>query len=201
MSPDPNQTAPIGSGLLVLVVGASGVGKDTLIRQLIQAVEFSDLVVVRRAITRPPETSEDHVALTPEDFASTREQGGFAITWSAHELAYGLPIAMDDAIRAGRRVLASVSRTVVAAARSRYVNVHVIEIAASPEVRRVRLASRGRESAESQVTRLERHVDRDENETPDAVVSNDGDLDTAVQAFAASIRFATHHRATPKPTR
>ena len=33
--------------------------------------------------------------------------GAFALTWSAHDLLYGVPIAVDDAIAEGRVVVAN----------------------------------------------------------------------------------------------
>jgi ribose 1,5-bisphosphokinase len=51
-------------GILVAVVGASGVGKDTIMRLAHESLRDEPRVhFVRRAITRPPEPSEDHEAL------------------------------------------------------------------------------------------------------------------------------------------
>ena len=59
-------------GCLVLVVGPSGAGKDTLLRRAAAALrDEGRYCFVRRYITRPAgDPHEDHVALTEEEFAA-----------------------------------------------------------------------------------------------------------------------------------
>ena len=66
--------------------------------------------------------------------------------WEAHGHCYGLPRAIDDDIRAGRTVVANVSRTVVEAMRRAYADVTVVSITAPPDVLAERLAARARSS-------------------------------------------------------
>ena len=54
--------------------------------------------------------------------------------WEAHGHCYALPRAIDDDIRAGRTVVANVSRTVIDAMRRAYANVVVVSITAPPDV-------------------------------------------------------------------
>ena len=81
-----------------LVVGASGVGKDTLLNGARAALAADDrFVFARRTITRSADAGgEDHLFVPPDAFARTREAGGFLASWSAHGLDYGLPIALAD---------------------------------------------------------------------------------------------------------
>jgi ribose 1,5-bisphosphokinase len=146
------------SGVFVAVVGPSGVGKDTLINfaraQLAGEPRFE---FVRRVITRAADAaSEDHDSLSIEDFAAAEAAGAFALAWDAHGLRYGLPVAVDAAIAAGKVVVANMSRQMLGALQDRYENCIVVEVWARPEVIAQRLAARGRESAEAIAARLAR---------------------------------------------
>jgi ribose 1,5-bisphosphokinase len=138
---------PIGPGRLVLIVGPSGAGKDTLIgiaKQLLAGdarVKFP-----RRVVTRPSSQFEDNIAVTSAEFDAALGRGGFALHWQAHGHAYGIPKDIDDDIRAGNTVAANVSRTIVADARRRYRNVTVVSITAPADILAARLAARGRAS-------------------------------------------------------
>ena len=132
----PSYTADaIGPGRLILVVGPSGAGKDTLLGFAKAAcAEDANIVFPRRVVTREATSSEDNVALRSDEFREALARGDFAMHWEAHGHSYGLPRAIDDDIRAGRSVVVNVSRTVIEAARRAYANVVVIAITAPPEV-------------------------------------------------------------------
>src|SRR4051812_14926204 len=112
---------PIGPGRLILIVGPSGAGKDTLIdiarRHLAgdARVKFP-----RRVVTRPPSQFEDNIALTPAEFDAALGRGGFALHWQAHGHVYGVPKEINDDIRSGDTVAVNASRTIIADARRRY---------------------------------------------------------------------------------
>lgn len=162
----------IGPGRLVLVVGPSGAGKDTLL-DLVKAacVEDSNIVFPRRVITRQASVSEDNEELSLGAFREAAGRGAFAVCWEAHGHCYGLRSAIDDDIRAGRTVIANVSRTVVGAMRRAYADVVVIAITAPPEILANRLASRGRGSDGKIEQRLGRIVDND-LAAPDVTIVN-----------------------------
>ena len=121
----------IGPGHLVLVVGPSGAGKDTLL-DLVRAATANDagITVARRVVTRAATSTEDHDSVSDSAFDDAVANGDFAIWWTAHGNKYGIPRAADDAIRAGRTVLCNVSRAVVAPARARYARVTVVLVTA-----------------------------------------------------------------------
>ena len=147
--------------MLVLVVGPSGAGKDTLLnaarRALTDDIRFR---FVRRVITRPAHAGgEDHEAVSEAEFV-TRD---FALQWAAHGLRYGIPIDVAEDIARGVTAVANVSRSVVAEAAERF-PVQVIEVTAPPELLAARLATRGREKPADTAARLARRVT-----LPDAV--------------------------------
>jgi phosphonate metabolism protein PhnN/1,5-bisphosphokinase (PRPP-forming) len=158
------------TGILVLVVGPSGAGKDTLLNAARDRLAAdSRFRFVRRTITRPADAGgEAHEAVTEAEF----ETRAFALSWQAHGLRYGIPADIADDIRVGRVVVANVSRTVVADA-ARMLPVRVIEVHAPPAVLSARLAGRGREDVAEIALRLAREV-----QLPDWIplerISNDG---------------------------
>jgi ribose 1,5-bisphosphokinase len=166
------QPAAIGPGRLVLVVGPSGAGKDTLLGLAKAAcVEDANIVFARRAITREASVSEDNEELSPDSFREALERGAFVVNWEAHGHCYALRSAIDDDIRAGRTVIANVSRTVIGALRRAYADVVVIAITAPPEILAKRLAARGRSSDGKIDQRLGRVVD-DDSAIPDVTIVN-----------------------------
>ncbi len=173
-------------GILVLVVGPSGVGKDTLLNAA-RDVLASDprFRFVRRAITRPADAGgEAHEAVTEAEF----ETRAFALNWQAHGLSYGIPTDIADDIAAGRVVVANVSRNIVADA-ARLFPIRVIEVHAPPGLLAPRLMDRRREDATEIAVRLAREV-----QLPDWVpierVRNDGTLHEGVRRFLDALSRA-----------
>jgi ribose 1,5-bisphosphokinase len=166
--------ALIGPGRLVLVVGPSGAGKDTLLRLAQAAFSSDDLILFpRRIVTREASTAEDNVFAGRDEFQRTILLGGFALHWEAHGHLYGLPRAIDDAIVAGHTVVANVSRTVVGLARRTYAAVTVVMITAPADILAERLAARARASDGATQDRLGRSVDAG-GVAPDVTISNVG---------------------------
>ena len=167
----------IGPGRLVLVVGPSGAGKDTLIGLARAAcADDGNIVFPRRVVTREASRFEDNEQVSLEAFRQARSKGEFAVHWEAHGHCYALPGAIDDDIRAGRTVVANVSRTVVDTMRRAYADVVVVSITAPPEVLAERLAARARGSDGQIANRLNRAVDG-VAAAPDATITNVGDVE------------------------
>ena len=166
--------AAIGPGRLVLVVGPSGAGKDTLLGLAKAAcADDRNIVFPRRLITRAASASEDNEEISADAFQRALADGDYALHWEAHGHRYALSQVIDDEIRAGRTVIANVSRTVISAARRYYTNVVVVSITAPPDVLAARLAMRGRASDGQLAQRLARTVD-ETNATPDFTIVNSG---------------------------
>ncbi|TWA96040.1 phosphonate metabolism protein/1,5-bisphosphokinase (PRPP-forming) PhnN [Bradyrhizobium stylosanthis] len=183
-----DEAGAIGPGRLVLVVGPSGAGKDTLLR-LAQAACSDDpnTVFPRRIVTRASSADEDNVAVSPDEFRRSREHGDFAVHWEAHGHSYALPSDINDDIRAGRAVVANVSRTVIAALRHAYANVVVVAITAPPEVLAQRLAARARQSDGNIAERLSRSVD-DASAHADITIVNAGSAEHHSRQLVSVIR-------------
>jgi ribose 1,5-bisphosphokinase len=164
--------APVGPGRLILVVGPSGAGKDTLLGLAKAAcAEDRNVVFPRRVVTREASSSEDNAQLAPGDFQQALARGDFAMHWEAHGHCYGLPREIDADIRAGRSVVVNASRTMIDAARRAYANVTVIAVTAPPEVLAGRLKMRSRGSDGRIEDRLGRTVD---TTAPDVTILNVG---------------------------
>jgi ribose 1,5-bisphosphokinase len=162
----------VGPGRLILVVGPSGAGKDTLLGLAKSGcAEDASVVFPRRVVTREASSSEDNAQLSADDFRQALARGDFAMHWEAHGHHYGLPRAIDDDIRAGRSVVVNVSRTVIEAARRAYANVTVISITAPPDVLAERIRMRARDSDGRVEQRLGRTVD---STAPDITILNVG---------------------------
>jgi ribose 1,5-bisphosphokinase len=175
---------------LVLVVGPSGVGKDTLIGGARQAlVNDKRFTFVRRIVTRPAAIEvEDHESMGLQSFQDNEAAGRFALAWDAHELRYALPISLDTDLALGRVVIANVSRHVVGEACSKYPSCAVILITAEISCRAERLRKRGRESADQITSRLARESAAVPAGIEPIIIDNSGSLAIGVTAFVMALR-------------
>jgi ribose 1,5-bisphosphokinase len=162
----------IGPGRLVLVVGPSGAGKDTLIA--IAATEVPDAIVQSRVVTRPPSVAESNEELSEAAFDAALAAGDFSIHWEAHGLKYGLRRDIDDHLRGRRTVVVNVSRAVVPLLRARYANVVAVLVTAPEDVLLARLAARLRASDGPLDKRLAR-ASLDGDVGADIVINNVGE--------------------------
>lgn len=143
------------SGRLIVVVGPSGAGKDTVIDALCAA--RPDLIRARRVITRPSEAGgEDFEGVTEADFNTRVAAGDFALHWGAHGLRYGIPVAIDTHLAAGRDVMFNGSRGILTTALARYPDMRTLFVTADADVLAARLTARGREDADDIARRLKR---------------------------------------------
>jgi ribose 1,5-bisphosphokinase len=176
----------IGPGRLVLVVGPSGAGKDTLLAAARAACAGVDgIVFPRRVVTRQASAFEDNDEISPEAFRQACGRGDFAVHWQAHGHGYGLPRGIDDDIGAGRTVVANVSRGVVDAMRRAYADVTVVLITAPPEILEQRLAARARRSDGQLADRLGRVVEG--AAAPDVTIVNVGSVEFHARELIAVI--------------
>lgn len=179
-------------GLFVAFVGPSGVGKDSLLRGVCQAMAASHgAVLARRVITRPADPAlEDHDSLDEAGFAAAKARGDFCLSWDAHGLSYGIPKELVDVVDAGALVLANLSRGVLDEGRKSFPHFLVLSITAEPHVRAERLAGRGRESGADIEARLARAIVQEPSGGDVIPVTNNGTLDVAVDSACQAIKAA-----------
>lgn len=183
---DAAASAKIGPGRLVLVVGPSGAGKDTLIDLARAACVGDDRVVfTRRVVTREASGAEDNDQVTPEAFRAAAARGDFAVHWEAHGLCYALPRSVTEHIGAGRTVVANISRSVIDELRGLYSDVVVIAVTAPPEVLAARLLARGRTSDGPIAQRLQRTAS---DIVADVVIDNVGDPLIGARVLVAQLK-------------
>ena len=179
-------------GTMVVVVGPSGAGKDSVMsyaaRRLSGDGRFG---FVRRVITRPAcAGGEDHEPIDMAGFRRRAEEGGFAVSWDAHGLCYGIPRETLDRLAGGVTLIANGSRSALPAFAGVYPRLKVVLITARPEILAARLAARGRESAEAIKRRLERAVPEIVTAAGTVVIDNSGALEEAGEAFVSLLAEA-----------
>lgn len=187
----------LGPGVLALVVGASGVGKDALIAGA-RAVLAEDgrFAFPERVVTRTAHDAEGHASLSDAEFSRAVEAGQFALSWSAHGLRYGVPADIDGMIAAGRTVVANASRTIGGAARERYARVCLILVECPLTIRAARLALRGREAEAGIEARLRHQVEAFDPAAADVRIDNSGALADGVHALVEALRSISADGAT-----
>lgn len=176
-------------GILFLVVGPSGVGKDSLIggaRRLLE--DDVSYWFPTRFVTRPADAGgEAHQPMTFDDLDRLAGEGAFLLSWRSHGHGYGIPIAAGEALRRGRSVIVNVSRQVIPDARQHWSPVRVMLITAPREILRSRLIARGRETMADIERRLDR-IDAYQVAGDDVCqVVNADRLDQATDRFVAMI--------------
>ncbi len=183
------QPLPVAAGTMVVVVGPSGAGKDSVMSYA--ARHFAGeprLGFVRRVITRPPDAGgEAHEAVDAAGFRARASAGAFAVSWDAHGLSYGIPRETFDRLSEGMTLVANGSRSALPAFAEAYGRLKVVQITARADILAARLAARGRESAEA----IARRLDRAAPEIADTVViDNSGALEEAGDAFVRLLASA-----------
>lgn len=143
---------------LFYVIGASGVGKDSLIDYVRQQLPAgAPVAFAHRYITRPADAGgENHVALSDDEFLVRQHSGAFSMVWESHGLRYGIGTEVRQWLDLGLDVVVNGSRDYLAKAAARFPCLMPALIQVDPAVLRTRLKLRGRESAADIEQRLQR---------------------------------------------
>ena len=174
------------SGRFIAVVGPSGVGKDSLMEAL--CARHPGILRARRVITRDAEAGgEDYEAISPALFAARAAGGDFALHWRAHDLSYAIPRSVNDTLRAGRDVLANLSRGVLSKADLVFDDLRVLHVTARPDILARRLQTRGRETRAEIARRLARPAPALPEGLNVIEIRNSGSLERAVDAACAAL--------------
>lgn len=180
----------IVQGHLVLVVGPSGAGKDSIIAGARTALKGdAGVVFPRRFVTRLSNPdAEDHVSMSEMEFAVAVADGAFALWWRAHGNSYGIGRFIESHLDSGATVVVNCSRASVGDACDRFANVTVAEITAPDDVLVARIVARGRETADQARARVARRVPDYPAGVRVTRIVNDGPLDMAVASFCQILK-------------
>ncbi|MCO7518293.1 MULTISPECIES: phosphonate metabolism protein/1,5-bisphosphokinase (PRPP-forming) PhnN [unclassified Pseudomonas] len=174
----------ISRARVILLIGPSGAGKDSLIDAAREPLRARGVEVARRVITRSAEAKgEDAHGVSEAQFQAMHDAGAFALDWQANGLRYGIPIQVDRWLGTGKSVLINGSRGHLAAARRRYPDLLAVGLAVSPQVLRERLLARGRESLEDIEQRLARNARLQAYDADVHVLDNSATLAEALRAL------------------
>lgn len=173
-------------GIFFAVVGASGVGKDTVLDGVRTRLEHTEqFYFPKRLITRPADAGgEEHHSVSNAEFVQRVRDDKFSLWWSAHEMHYALPDDVFSALRFGKNVVANISRRMVQETIHKFNQVEVIELTADPETIKQRLMTRARESEAEIMVRQLREITLDWNDGIKVTsITNDGNVGEAVDKF------------------
>lgn len=145
-------------GHLLYLVGASGVGKDSLINELLVIAKKQDQILLApRFVTRSIRQPGYDQALTEPAFLKQRNAGAYLFSWQAHGYYYGVENSILLQLKKGRNILVNGSRAYIENARQIYPAVIVVGVEADQQHLQERLKNRGRESSEDIAERLTRN--------------------------------------------
>ena len=171
-------------GILFLIIGNSGSGKDSIINGVVQKFpsHLKQIYAPKRIITRKPSETEQNISISTRDFRIMEEEGNFALSWHIYGLDYGVPIEIENCLANNHPVIINVSRTVVAEAKGKYKNVKVIFIKVPFEISYQRIKDRKRETEDLVNERIERARTNQNFLEADFVLDNSGDLNDSIEA-------------------
>lgn len=186
-----NRNDSLRNDLLVFVVGRSGSGKDTLMRNVANTLSLENIPVniLQRNITRPPDKTEESLYVSEEEFLQRKSQKAYSLSWFVYKNSYGCPrIPLEKGLMTGAIVLVNVSRSILHKAREIYPQSKIVLIRVKEEIAKKRLKERGREESDHLVDRLTRMQTTIDMPPPDKIVENEGDLDKAVRELSDYLR-------------
>lgn len=186
-------SAAEADGALIVLVGPSGSGKDSLLDYArAHFADCPDVAFIRRAITRPKDHCEDHQALSLDEFITMEKEGQLALSWGAHELQYGVPKSFVDDLKGhpSRVAIVNGSRKKLEEFRELLPRVEIVCLSVKPEELARRLSLRGRENAKQIQSRLKRNAEIEAELGADASLhhlDNSGPLKMAGERFVEII--------------
>jgi ribose 1,5-bisphosphokinase len=186
--------ASSAAGRLFYLMGASGAGKDSLMRYAREKLASQrGVIFAHRYITRPSSavglSGENYIPLSEPEFEQRRQAGCFAMHWQSHGYRYGIGVEIEQWLALGLKVVVNGSRAYLEQALRRYPGrLCPILIEVSPQRLRERLLARGRET----VAEIEKRLQRASNFTAQVlerpnwvVIDNEGELKEAGERLVA----------------
>ncbi|VVB74615.1 Ribose 1,5-bisphosphate phosphokinase PhnN [Candidatus Tiddalikarchaeum anstoanum] len=165
-------------GLLFLVVGNSGSGKDAIIEWACN--RNPNVTHVKRFITRPSSVeTEDFVSVKKEDF----KKSDYFLWWESYDKLYGIGKDVIEGLKKGRNYIVNISRDALGDAKTKWPSSVTVEITAPISLIEERLSKRGRE-AEPEVQRRIERAKTAPNVNPDIVIDgSNSDVSIAGKAL------------------
>lgn len=183
-------------GQLFLIVGNSGSGKDSLLKEVLKRWPASarPLRIPQRYITRPAHGSEPFISVTPEEFADLNRRGKFCLTWHVYDTDYGVPKMIFNWLDQGVSVIVNVSRKIIPQARQLIPDLKVIFVSVPLDVTLQRIIDRNRESEDGPgfQQRLARARENQALADADFVVDNSVPLEEAAEKLAGYLLSLTN---------
>ena len=176
-------------GTLFYIIGASGVGKDSVINELKNKLTYKEgFIFTKRFITRPnSDSAEKHIPISNADFDYRLSNQLFALNWKANGNAYGIGIEIEYWLSKGFHVIVNGSRGYLDVAKTKYPDLQSILIEVDKSILYNRLIGRNRESKEEIEQRLKRN-EQFETLDYDIIINNESQLDIAVDSLFHFIR-------------
>lgn len=177
---------------LFYLIGASGVGKDSLIKYVRESMPHDARVMIaHRYITRPQEAGgENHIALSEGEFAARMQRGCFSMCWYSHQTWYGIGSEIDQWLSMGLNVVVNGSRAYLQEALQIYPDITPVLVTADHGILRRRLENRGREGAQQIEQRLQlaQQLDGEIQHPQLHRIANNGELVEAGEALLRLIQ-------------
>ncbi len=193
-------TSPMtmAEGRLFYIIGASGSGKDSLIRYAREHLPHDACTLfAHRYITRAADAGgENHIALNRAEFHLRLHQGCFSMHWDSHNTLYGIGKEIDHWMAQGLDVVVNGSRAYLDHAMQLYPNIMPVWIHVSMDKLRQRLQQRGRETEAEIEERiaLAKQLDHIAHEKGLEVINNNNQLHEAGAALLALLSSQRQQR-------
>ena len=172
-------------GQLFLIVGNSGSGKDSLLREVLARWPLSakPIRVPQRYITRAAHDSEQYISVTPGEFENLKRKNSFWLTWHIYGTDYGVPVSVLRWLNHGQHVAVNVSRDIIPRARKIIPDLKVIFVSVPLGITLKRIRSRRREAEDdpSFQQRLRRAKENQTLDGADFIVDNSGMLNRSAE--------------------
>ncbi|MCD6532518.1 MAG: phosphonate metabolism protein/1,5-bisphosphokinase (PRPP-forming) PhnN [Deltaproteobacteria bacterium] len=170
-------------------MGASGAGKDSLIRYAREHLtKLKSIKFAKRYITRQthPESDGNHHAIKPAEFERLLKKDYFAMHWCRHGFQYGISKEIDIWLKEGKKIIINGSRQYYSKARNDYPGLHAVLVQADRDILHKRLLMRQRDKPENIVERMQWAEDKikfeDQNELF-TIINNNTSLKIAGEKF------------------
>lgn len=183
----------LDSPTLFYVAGASGSGKDSLIRALRAQLDITPmpLVIAHRYITRESGKDEDSVHLSEREFVFREQRNFFSMAWQANGHRYGVGCEINQWLNEGLSVLVNGSRAYLPTAQDRFgKQLKSILIDVPENILLDRLKARQRESDEAIKARIERHRSLQNQHCFDFTIQNEQSIEVGAKQLRETLSTA-----------